>query len=117
MKVYTCLPIAKLYCSYVKNEIILELVANAPGSRYLAERSANPDVEASFYDSGDKCNICHFALNHPEKFDKPKTKCRVCGQVAHKLCINKSACSCALICYNKCLKLECMTNILGSVKV
>ena len=40
--------------------------------RTRAENAANP--EETFYDSGDICEICEFAFNHPLKRFKPKMK-------------------------------------------
>ena len=54
---------------------------------------ADPQFEETFYDSGDLCNICQFALNHPTKADKPKVKCPLCERVMHKPCLEKYGCT------------------------
>ena len=60
-----------------------------------AERSADPDNEETFLDSGDVCEICEFPFNHPLKRTKPKMKCKSCTKTVHIPCYLKNGCTCS----------------------
>ena len=62
--------------------------------RSQAENSANPDRSIPFFDSGDICEICHFAFNDPIKRLKKIIQCPRCSQYIHEPCLTKSGCVC-----------------------
>jgi hypothetical protein len=62
--------------------------------RKRAEYSASVENTLPFFDSGDVCNICDFALNDPIKALKKIIQCPRCNEYIHEPCLVKSGCAC-----------------------
>ena len=62
--------------------------------RKRAEYSAGVENTLPFFDSGDVCCICDFALNDPIKKLKKVIKCPRCSEYVHEPCLVKSGCKC-----------------------
>ena len=62
--------------------------------RDRAEMAVSRDNTLPFFDSGDICNICLFALNDPVKKLKKITMCPTCSEYVHEPCLVKIGCTC-----------------------
>ena len=58
------------------------------------EAATADDDDDPFFDSGDKCEICEFAFNHPLKQKIKKITCPHCTVLVHQPCYDKSGCVC-----------------------
>ena len=69
-------------------------ITESEDMRKRAEYSASVENTLPFFDSGDVCNICDFALNDPIKALTKIIQCPRCNEYIHEPCLVKSGCAC-----------------------